>query len=316
MELLQLRYFVAAAELQSMSKAATMLHVSQPTLSGSIIRLETELGVQLFDRVGRSIRLNDKGDLFLQGARRALRDLDAVSETVQAISEQSVGKVALGVFVPFTHAAGCIARFSAENPYASFEINGHIEVAELAKMQTFDVVLYPDTKEFSNINGVPVGEDVLGVIVSEDHPLATRTKVRVSELEDEDFVFMDNSEQANLQMRDLCLQAGFSPTARFVVNSAIAQKQLVEKGLCVGFVRSGYRAEYTEGVRNRFIEIEGDNLGYRIMMGCKRDTLMTQVARSFRNFALEHYGLQANEETLRIFEQAHQEGAVPAALKR
>lgn len=316
MELQQLRYFVAAAELQSMSKAAAFLHVSQPTLSGSIIRLETELGVQLFDRIGRRIRLNDRGDMLLKVAQRALRDLDAASDAVQSLSAGGAGRVSLGVFVPFTHAKGCIAGFARENPYASFEINGHIEMAELAKVQAFDALLFPDTKEFDQLPGVPIGEDVLGVVVAEGHPLAQRRSVRIAELEDENFVFMDNSEQANREMRDLCLREGFSPTARFVCNSAIAQKQLIETGECIGFVRSGYREEYTAGSCNRFIELEGANLGYRIMFSCKRDAQLSQVGRRFRDFALDYYGLTTTDETLRAFERAPEPAAVPTALKR
>lgn len=71
MELQQLRYFVRVAQVESISKAAKSLHISQPALSKSIMRLEQELGCDLFDRTGKRIHLNEKGREFLGGVARA-----------------------------------------------------------------------------------------------------------------------------------------------------------------------------------------------------------------------------------------------------
>ena len=74
MEIHQLKYFICVAKLESISKAATMLHLSQPALSKSLAKLEDELGVQLFDRLGKRLHLNDRGKLFLKGAERPCRN--------------------------------------------------------------------------------------------------------------------------------------------------------------------------------------------------------------------------------------------------
>jgi LysR family hydrogen peroxide-inducible transcriptional activator len=68
MELHQLRYFCAVAETGSFSRAAEQSHVSQPSLSQQIMKLEDELGARLFDRLGRSVRLTDLGKTFLPRA--------------------------------------------------------------------------------------------------------------------------------------------------------------------------------------------------------------------------------------------------------
>ena len=77
MELSQLRYFMAVAELGNMSKAAQALFVSQPNLSTSISRLEEEVGVPLFDRRRGKIVLNQNGELLLESVKRAVNTLDA-----------------------------------------------------------------------------------------------------------------------------------------------------------------------------------------------------------------------------------------------
>src|SRR6267143_1780161 len=72
MELHQLRYFCAVAETGSFSRAAEQTHVSQPSLSQQILKLEDELGARLFDRLGRSVRLTELGKTFLPRARAVL----------------------------------------------------------------------------------------------------------------------------------------------------------------------------------------------------------------------------------------------------
>src|SRR5271156_3471814 len=77
MELHQLRYFCAIAETASFSRAAEQSHISQPSLSQQIRKLEDELGVRLFDRLGRSVRLTELGHAFLPRARTVLRELES-----------------------------------------------------------------------------------------------------------------------------------------------------------------------------------------------------------------------------------------------
>src|SRR2546427_11192725 len=75
MELHQLRYFCAVADTGSFSRAAEQSHVSQPSLSQQILKLEDDLGARLFDRLGRSVRLTELGKTFLPRARAVLREL-------------------------------------------------------------------------------------------------------------------------------------------------------------------------------------------------------------------------------------------------
>jgi DNA-binding transcriptional LysR family regulator len=83
-DLLQLRYFQAVARHQHVSRAAAELRVAQPALSRAIARLEAELGVPLFDRRGRRVRLNRFGVMFLARAGRALDELDQGQREVRA----------------------------------------------------------------------------------------------------------------------------------------------------------------------------------------------------------------------------------------
>src|SRR5271165_1192056 len=137
MELHQLRYFCAIAETGSFSKAALKAHISQPSLSQQIRKLEDELGVKLFDRLGRSVRLTEFGLSFLPRARTVLHDLEAArTEVAEKISSVS-GSLSIGViptiapyFLP-----RILPKFSREWPQAKLSVVEEITPQLLEKLR-------------------------------------------------------------------------------------------------------------------------------------------------------------------------------------
>src|SRR5271156_1043443 len=97
MELDQLRYFCAIADAEGFSRAAELTHVSQPSLSQQIRKLEDELGARLFDRLGRTVRLTELGRAFLPHARSILRELESARGDVIERKASVNGTVAVGV---------------------------------------------------------------------------------------------------------------------------------------------------------------------------------------------------------------------------
>src|SRR6201987_953358 len=97
MELRHLRYFVAVAEAENVLRAATQkLHVSQPAVSRQIRDLEDELGVQLFERTGKSVKLTDAGFLFLKEARAVLERTDEAVRNVRAFAQAGETELHVG----------------------------------------------------------------------------------------------------------------------------------------------------------------------------------------------------------------------------
>ncbi|MEU8584628.1 transcriptional regulator CynR [Streptomyces abikoensis] len=102
LELRHLRYLLAVAEHGNFTRAAEELHISQPTLSQQIKQLERTVGVQLLDRTGRTVRPTDAGKVYVEHARRALRDLAAAERAVHDVQDLSRGHLRLAVTPTFT----------------------------------------------------------------------------------------------------------------------------------------------------------------------------------------------------------------------
>src|SRR3954470_16960300 len=97
MELRHLRYFVAVAEMENVSRAATQkLHVAQPSLSRQIRDLEDEIGAQLLERTAKSVRLTDAGRAFLNEARAILKQADEAVRKVRAIPGKGETELHIG----------------------------------------------------------------------------------------------------------------------------------------------------------------------------------------------------------------------------
>ena len=97
MELRQLQYFVKAAEMLHFTEAANELYVTQSTLSQQIKQLEQELGVLLFDRIGKQVQLTEAGHVFLIHARRILSEVNKGKQALADMSNVIGGELHIGV---------------------------------------------------------------------------------------------------------------------------------------------------------------------------------------------------------------------------
>lgn len=122
MELLQLKYFVIVARLEHMTRAAEELGIAQPALSKTIATLEKSLGVLLFDRHGKYIRLNQNGKIFLKRAEQALTALEDGKRELADLSEETFGVIKLAVIVGSNLLPDLLSSFRLQYPHIKFNV--------------------------------------------------------------------------------------------------------------------------------------------------------------------------------------------------
>jgi len=124
MEMHQLRYFLAIAATGNFTRAAEQCHVSQPSLSQQIIKLEEEVGHKLFDRMGRRVQLTDAGRLLLEHARTVLTTVENATRQLRETRGQGFGRLAIGVIptiAPYL-LPRALAAFTRANPHVELII--------------------------------------------------------------------------------------------------------------------------------------------------------------------------------------------------
>ncbi len=200
MELRHLRYFVAVAEEQNITRAAARLHVSQPPLSRQIRDLETELGATLLERTQRAVRLTPAGWAFLEECYTVLRHAEQAVRVARAAAGGRRGELKLG------YAPGPTQEFLREllrelrvtDPELRIELRDLTteEMMTGLRAGTLDAALAvkPQRAALRGLVFEKLREDPQVVVVARDHRLATRRTVAVKELAAEPFVIFSRKE--------------------------------------------------------------------------------------------------------------------------
>ena len=145
MELRHLRYFVSAAEAASVSKAALRVHISQPALSRQIRDLEVELGLRLFDRIGRRIQLTAEGRELLKWSRDVLAQVEAIGERARALVAGAVGSLRIGATPQTIQSlmAGFLAVYRRSRPGVEISLTeaGGVRLLDLLVQGDLDVAV-------------------------------------------------------------------------------------------------------------------------------------------------------------------------------
>ncbi len=189
MEILQLRTFRTVARLLSFNRAAEQLHYAQSSISAQIHSLEDDLGVQLFDRLGRHIRLTEAGERLLQYAEKIL---DLAEETRAEVAGASEPKGSLTIRVPETFCAHrlppVILKFRSSFPKVRLRfITCAFEglQKDLRKGITDLAFLITESIQASDLGVEALGFESIVIVSHPDHPLASKSVVQTRDLEGE-----------------------------------------------------------------------------------------------------------------------------------
>ncbi|NJC73055.1 LysR family transcriptional regulator [Planosporangium thailandense] len=217
MQYRRLKYFVAVAEELSFTRAAERLHMAQPPLSHQIGLLENELGVALFDRSRRAIRLTDAGQALLPEARRLLADLDQTVRMVRRVGDGARGVLSIG-FVP-SAANGdlphLIRSFRADHPGVELvlrEMGPDALVRALHDRQLDVALLYLPVSD-PELTSYRLSTERLLLALPTDHPAVNTGPVDLRDVRHEPFVMPEQHDVPGLHARitELFTEAGIAP---------------------------------------------------------------------------------------------------------
>ena len=254
MELAQLQAFSEAAERGSFRRAAEALLTTQPSVSARIQALETEIGVPLFHRTARGVRLTDMGRTFLPFVHRSTESLRRGREVLESVRQASAGILnmatarVIGTYV----LPGILEKFHEQHP----DTNLHIKVGRSSEV--LQMVLDEEVQiglarhmQHADVETIHLYDDEGVLVAHPDHPFALRGHVTIQEVSQEPLILYDPGDPGSsysLFINRVCRDAGITPKVEMNLDSVEAAKRMVELGLGISFLpRSGVRRELELG---------------------------------------------------------------------
>ncbi|SCL54990.1 DNA-binding transcriptional regulator, LysR family [Micromonospora chersina] len=292
MQLHQLRYFVAVAEVRHFTQAADLVGITQPSLSKQIHALETDLGAPLFERVRGNITLTAAGEVLLPLAKRILADVDTATREVQELVGLRRGRVRLGATpsLATSLAPPVLRRFRDAHPTVDLRVEegGSQDLVRDLLRGDLDLALIiePSTGTDPGLRADPILRESLVVASVDPLPAADgRGEVRITDLRDLPLVMFREGYDLRDATLQACRAAGFEPTLSVDGGEMDAVLSFVEAGLGVALV-PGIVVARRAGIRVTRLVPPG--VRRTIAVARRRDVVPTHAGRELRRILLEY----------------------------
>lgn len=290
MELRQLEAFVTVARRASFTRAAEELHLTQPAVTRQIAALESELGVLLFDRLGKSIQLTGAGETLLGYAEHIQRLTDEAHEALSELAAGRAGRIAIGAASTLATYVlpPLLTRFRQAYPGIELSLRTGLSarVRELVLSGVVDIGLVTSEGEPTRTEGALLSES-LGVYetvlaVPPGHALAGRSRVTVDELAGESLLAMTEGTNLRTYAEHVLADAGVVVSVTMELDSVEAIKRMVEAGLGVSLLPRVAVATEVEAGRLVALTLTGIPLPERhIVLLRRRDKHVTTPLLAF-----------------------------------
>ena len=288
MDLLQLSQFRVLARVQHMTHAAEELYIAQPSLSKTIKNLEKEVGAPLFDRIGRQIRLNQAGEIFLARVNQAFAALDEGGREVRERTQIDSGKVTLAA-AALHWLPEPLKEFQAKHPKIQFRLlqRSNPEMRRLLEIGEIDFAFLPSPGDAPGARWQHLVTEEILLLVPCGHKLAGRKNVPLAEAAAEAVVIARLGDIVRDIMENACREAGIALQVVCEADEPAATRD---------FVRSGMGAAFIPALIKR--QQGGDGLAWvpltdpacRITLGLAwhESHYLSGAARAFQDF-IAHY---------------------------
>ena len=299
MELRQLEYFQMASRLKNITRAAERLRVSQPNITVAIKKLESELGIQLFDRSQKQLSLTPEGAVFLERVEVALCNIqDAILE-VNDYKQLQKGTIKIGI-PPMMGAYLFPKIFSSfQRRYSHLDVYLHEEGSVAIREQLerdeldFGIIIIPESSP--NLQFLPMTQSQIVCCVPADSEPARRKAITLHDIEEHNLIMLKEGSFLRQTMLQKMKAAGISPNIVLESNQVVTIMGLVASGVGNAFLLDMVTNE-AHGIRTLPLAAP---IYVDVGLAWKRDRYISRAAQSFIDFSkdiLRHKGDASHTE--------------------
>lgn len=253
MEVRQMRYFIAVAEEKHFGRAAQRLHMAQPPLSQQIKQLEEQLGTQLLVRTTRKVDLTAAGELLLGRARLLLGELEKLEQDVKMVGQGASGVLRVGVSGTATYRLmpQIVQSARIHMPGLRLNVQGEMLTPQMEialEEEKVDVAVLRPPIRSKQLSLKFLEQDELVVALPEDHELASRGLLDLSDLAHEQFISYPQSSAVNVISVEACRKVGFTPQVVQETTETSTLLSFVSAGMGVALLPTARRMFALQGI--------------------------------------------------------------------
>lgn len=294
MEIRQLEYFFAVAKYLSFTKAAEYLYVGQPNLSRKIAELEEQIGVQLFVRDNRSVRLSPAGEVLLKEGQALVARMHEIIEKTRKVGSGKTGTLNIGsVELHNIYLSKLVRNFRARFPHVSLNLSrftyGTLSEALINEKVDIGFCPFVEVEDFSGLEWKFVDRNPICALLPLDHPLANKQEINIADLAQESFVFIQSAGLEEF-LRS-CAETGFKPKVVNFIRNPLALETLilqVEAGIGISMVTRKAVGNQPSGLR--LVDLKGIKAAVDEVVAWKKGNINSSLPLFLEDvFSVQHH---------------------------
>ena len=295
----QLQIFVVAARHLSYARAAEELHLTPPAVSMQLKQLEDNVGLPLFERMGRGVALTDAGDMLVHHALRVLGEIKDAESNLQALLGAEVGQLSVGLvstakyFMP-----RLLAKFSQEHPGIEVQFSVGNRESLLQKLQdnAIDLAVMGRIPTEIDAHAEPMASHPYVLIGPAEHPLRDARRFDMHELRHETFLLREEGSGSRRVAEEMFKNHLFTPPRTISMGSNETIKQAVMAGMGVALMSLHTLPLELKTAEVSILDVIGtpiDRTWYVVNMNAKR---LLPAGQRFRQYLLEQSAVALEQE--------------------
>lgn len=263
------------------------MNITQPALSRTISRLEEDIGTPLFERVGRQIRLNPYGRIFLSHLERSFMELDQAKKKIRdmaRLEQESVTIATTNVSI-FPSVVSSFLKIHPEIRVRQ-SLRSDSNVYHLLDNGEIDMFISSKPLEGPDIQWMPFFKEELLLLVPREDRFLPLEEIPLSHVADEKFIGVNNGFESTNWLREICRTAGFTPNITFEGIDSAVIGEMVSLGLGVSFIPKHVWDKFSDILKDRLhvLKITEPNSSITTGVSIIKDRYLSSAAEAFYHF--------------------------------
>ncbi len=292
MDIRQLKYFITVVEQTTYTRAANILHISQPSLSAAIKKLENELGLTLIDRSSRDLWITKEGKILYQESKKLLNHYEHVSDEMVRLKQQGPLELSIGLiessmfFVP-----EILTSFKKEYQDVRVSIFETLSLSDVERaLNNFEIQLAITNQYIhkEDIETIPIYEEKLVALLPLEHHLKEKEFLKIKDLDGEDFIVCKEGFQTRKDILNAFSKANVKPNIQFEIERFETGCSLVEGGLGITVVPENY-VKYSKKTNYTIKRIDDSSISRIVYLAYDKNRYLSPLVMRFKALVGEFF---------------------------